>query len=117
MNVYRSASGRSGTLHDISSTNLAAYRARTVVTDYQNSTKFQPAEEAIFTLDQSEFQGTRLLDIGVGSGRTTPHMLRISENYTGIDYSPELIKACREQFPSIRFEVRDARRMSDFQDA
>ena len=116
MPVSQDASAPKSTAHDISKTNLAAYRARTVITDYKNSTHLQPAENTIFTLLQSEFQGKTLLDIGVGSGRTTPHMLRISDQYLGIDYSPEMIEACRERFPSVRFEVRDARRMSDIED-
>lgn len=116
MDEFRGRSARKEASHDISSMNLAAYRAGPVIRDYKSSTDLQPAERAILASLRSEFRNTRILDIGVGSGRTTPHLLDISEHYIGIDYSPEMIKACKERYPSVQFEVRDARSMSDIAD-
>ena len=59
-------------------------------------------------------RGKRILDIGVGAGRTVRPLLEISENYVGVDYTPEMIEHCRAQFPGIRFEVADARSMKAF---
>ncbi|WP_201864494.1 class I SAM-dependent methyltransferase [Microvirga soli] len=116
MNALKGSSARKEAPHDISGTNFAAYRAGSVVLDYKNSTDLQPAERAILTSLQSKFRNKRILDIGVGSGRTTSHLLDISKNYIGIDYSPEMIKVCKERYPSVDFEVRDARSLSDIAD-
>lgn len=48
----------------------------------------------------------RVLDIGVGGGRTTANLLS-HESYIGIDRSPAMIEACRRRFPERRFEVID----------
>jgi SAM-dependent methyltransferase len=53
-----------------------------------------------------------VLDIGVGAGRTVKALLEVSPDYLGIDYSQEMIAACRNRFPTIRFEHADARRLT-----
>src|SRR2546430_7085903 len=62
----------------------------------------------------------RMLDIGVGRGRTTAHFGSLVKEYTGIDYSPRMIEACRQQFRyakvPFRFEVGDARDLHVFGD-
>jgi ubiquinone/menaquinone biosynthesis C-methylase UbiE len=40
----------------------------------------------------------KMLDIGVGRGRTTMHFAQAAEEYWAIDYSEEMIAACRERF-------------------
>jgi|SRR5690349_3990214 len=59
-------------------------------------------------------RGKRILDIGVGAGRTVRPLLAISEDYVGVDYTPQMIEHCRAQFPGIRFEAADARDMRAF---
>src|SRR5690606_12109488 len=61
-----------------------------------------------------EMAGKRILDIGVGGGRTTPYLLDVSRDYIGVDYAPKMIKKCRAQYPSVTFEVCDARDLSHF---
>jgi len=56
-----------------------------------------------------------LLDLGVGGGRTTPHLSSIASTYVGIDYSEEMIRACRIKYPMLRFEVADATDLSAFE--
>lgn len=58
----------------------------------------------------------RILDIGVGAGRTTNGLLAISENYLGVDYVPEMIERCTQKFPGIRFQQADARSMKQLDD-
>jgi len=55
-----------------------------------------------------------ILDIGVGGGRTTSHLLRLSTDYTGIDYSDLMLARCRKKYPGVRFLLMDARDMADF---
>lgn len=59
----------------------------------------------------------RILDIGVGGGRTVTALLELSRDYTGVDYVIEMVEACRTRFPGVRFEHADARAMPQFADA
>lgn len=60
--------------------------------------------------------GVPILDIGVGGGRTVPLLTDISEDYTGVDYTPELIEVCSVRHPGVRVRQMDARDMSAFAD-
>lgn len=53
-------------------------------------------------------KGSRFLDVGVGGGRTTPHIAPIVKDYIGIDYSPVLIDFCKKSFPGHSFFLHDA---------
>jgi SAM-dependent methyltransferase len=41
-------------------------------------------------------------------------LLRISTDYVGIDYSPEMIARCKFRYPRVDFRVADVRDLSDF---
>jgi SAM-dependent methyltransferase len=58
----------------------------------------------------------RILDLGIGAGRTVAPLRELSEDYVGVDYVPEMIAHCRRQFPGVRFAHVDARAMVDFPD-
>jgi len=58
-----------------------------------------------------------VLDLGVGGGRTTPHLAKIASHYVGVDYSEAMIRACRRKFPDIEFLLADASDLSMFEDA
>jgi len=53
----------------------------------------------------------KMLDIGVGGGRTTLHFAPLVKEYIGIDYSERMIKACQSRFPNLTFSVMDVRDM------
>lgn len=63
----------------------------------------------------------KMLDIGVGAGRTTHYFAHLTKEYVGIDYSENMIKVCREKFQNypkkISFEVCDARSLKFFEDS
>ena len=40
--------------------------------------------------------GSRILDLGVGAGRTTASLADGAKSYVGIDYSPGMVEACRK---------------------
>ncbi len=61
-------------------------------------------------------KGKRILDIGVGGGRTTRALLELSDDYIGVDYVQEMVDLCRQRFPGVRFEHADARAMPQFAD-
>jgi SAM-dependent methyltransferase len=60
----------------------------------------------------------RMLDLGVGGGRTTVHFANRVREYVGADYSERMIMECRNRFagcpPHISFLVCDARSMDPF---
>jgi ubiquinone/menaquinone biosynthesis C-methylase UbiE len=103
-------------MDDISVRNLAAFERRLTMRAYRNTATWQTPEAVILAGLKAEFAGTRILDIGVGGGRTTPHLLDISGDYIGIDYSPKMVAECRKRFPSVAFHVCDARDLSAFGD-
>ena len=53
-----------------------------------------------------------ILDVGVGTGRTTGALIKLSKHYLGIDYVDEMLHACKFKFPEVRFELADARNLS-----
>ncbi len=63
-----------------------------------------------------EMAGKRILDLGVGAGRTVPFLRAISEDYVGVDFSAEMVDASRRKYPDVRIEVGDARDLSRFTD-
>lgn len=89
---------------------------RNSVTWYAANDGLNAPEQAAFFSVAAEFRDQRILDLGVGGGRTAPALLEISKNYVGIDYVAEMVAACRARFPSVRFECMDARSMSAFSD-
>lgn len=54
----------------------------------------------------------RILDLGCGSGELTEAIRERSEDVTGMDKSPEMVKKARLQFPFCEFEVGDASNFS-----
>lgn len=67
------------------------------------------SEKVILARIANDVRGRRILDLGVGGGRTTPHLLALTTDYLGVDYSPELIAACQAKFPGVPFQQGDAR--------
>src|SRR5262245_28215437 len=89
---------------------------RRVVAEYSNGDALTPAEKAALAAIGDSCRGKRILDIGVGGGRTVPALRALSSDYVGVDYMPEMIERCRQRFPDVRFEVADARNLACFPD-
>jgi ubiquinone/menaquinone biosynthesis C-methylase UbiE len=100
--------------------NQTTYRASQIVNHYAQLNTLQPAEKAILNLLRDQSSNIKMLDIGVGGGRTTQHFSKITSEYIGIDYSAEMIAACEKRFSAssanVKFEVCDARDLSRFTD-
>jgi SAM-dependent methyltransferase len=75
-----------------------------------------PGERAALANIEGEVRGRRILDIGVGGGRTVPLLRRISDDYLAVDYTPELVDACRARHPGVRVLAGDARDLSMIED-
>lgn len=74
-------------------------------------------ERSLLLRIADEVRGRPILDIGVGGGRTTPFLLSLSEDYLGIDYTPEMVAVARRRFPDVRFSETDARDLSSLEQA
>jgi trans-aconitate methyltransferase len=57
-------------------------------------------------------RGERILDVGCGTGQLTDIIHISGAVVTGIDASPEMIKKARENYPDIKFMVKDATHLS-----
>lgn len=94
----------------------AYYNNSEVVSHYQRASTLYPVETLLLSQLRDEIKDKPILDIGVGGGRTTAHLLQISRSYVGIDFSVEMIAAARQKFPGVDLRVCNARDMSMFQD-
>ncbi len=64
-----------------------------------------------------EVRGQPVLDLGVGAGRTTWLMRLLTDDYVGVDWSPEMVAACRAGAPGLDVRQGDARDLSFLRDA
>jgi SAM-dependent methyltransferase len=86
------------------------YASARVVSHYANNTSLSDSELKILARHEEAIRRAELLDIGVGAGRTVPHLRARAAHYAGIDYSQPMIDRCRERFPEaflLRCDVRD----------
>lgn len=98
--------------------NQRAYAQPSLVRYYTHIHQLQPAEQAILQRLQNQLPTMAVLDLGIGGGRTTQYLLPQVGQYTGVDYSAEMIDVCRQRFahPSATLAVMDARDLSAFTD-
>ena len=77
------------------------------------SSALHPCERNLLARLEETLPNMRMLDIGVGGGRTSIHFAHRVKSYLGVDRSAEMIEACRDRFPdppaNIRFALGDAR--------
>lgn len=94
--------------------NQVKYESGEVVSFYQRQMELQPSESLLF--QKYVKAGLTILDLGVGGGRTTPHLSSGARRYVGADYSQGMIDACRGRFPGLEFWHCDATSMQQFRD-
>jgi SAM-dependent methyltransferase len=75
--------------------NKAAFDA--IVGDYDRNDLYPPERELIFYL-RDRITQMDILDLGVGTGRTTFTFAALARNYVGIDYASRMIASCRARF-------------------
>jgi ubiquinone/menaquinone biosynthesis C-methylase UbiE len=99
------------------SNNQKTYTTNRIVQHYKNLNQLQPAEQIL--LDLPHLAQLKMLDLGVGAGRTTKHFQPKVTQYIGIDNAPAMIAACRQCFPHLppdSFDTCDARDLSRYPD-
>jgi SAM-dependent methyltransferase len=99
-----------------SETNRSVYEQHSIVRQYAAETDLTPAEIKLLAQFSGDIVGKRVLDLGVGGGRTAPYLAERSALYVGVDSSEAMIRACRERYPHLDFRCCDARDLSQFDD-
>lgn len=96
--------------------NLETYNNKDVVNWYLQLSEILPVEQLFFEKRADSLKQARILDIGIGGGRTTNYLQQKSKYYTGIDYSENFVKALKQRFPQSDIQCIDARNLSPFSD-
>lgn len=102
--------------HCISTLNKERWSGKFAGHAYRNANNLFLPEKILFERIGSQINGKPVLDIGVGTGRTSEALRALSEDYTGIDYSPEMIARARQRHPDLTYQCLDARDLSSFSD-
>jgi len=98
--------------------NQDGYRLPSVAAVYARESVLLAPEETILRLMLPELRTARMLDLGVGGGRTTLHFATCVREYVGADYSESMIRECQRRFAGypdrLSFVVCDARSLQMF---
>lgn len=101
--------------------NQRIYSDRSIVNYYLQLNNLQSAEITILHYLQDKLKSMKMLDLGIGGGRTTQYFAPLVAEYIGIDYSPNMIEASQRRFPNltgnITLEVGDVRDLSRYSDS
>jgi len=101
----------------ISELNRDTFNNKEVVSFYTDYAKIQAPEKVIFGELEPRLPQMRVLDIGIGGGRTTALLAPKAKSYIGIDYAQEMVDAAKQRFPNNDIRWGDATNLSDFADA
>lgn len=63
------------------------------------------------------FAGRDVLDLGVGTGRSSIYLAPLARRYEAIDYSPRMVAAMHATMPTLSVRLGDMRDLVDFPDA
>ncbi len=100
--------------------NKTTYRQKAIVDYYSQENDLQLPEQTIFKILENQLPKIIMLDIGIGGGRTTLHFANLVKEYYGVDYSEEMVNACKNRFSKapehVSFQICDVRDMSMFKD-
>ncbi len=95
--------------------NKRHYEKKHVISNYTH-TALQNSEVMIFVKYKEYIWDKQILDIGCGAGRTTAYLKNLSRNYTGLDYSLDMIESCKKRFKNVHLIHGDVRNMDLFED-
>ena len=99
--------------------NKDSWNSMHLVNAYVNEDKLQKPEETILGIVKDKLKDWRMLDLGIGLGRTTLHFAPLVKEYVGTDYSFGMIKTYQKMFPetkpNIQVRLSDARMMQEFE--
>ncbi len=97
--------------------NQQVFSSKEAVQRYAADAYLQKGERAILQDFAKKITGRKVLDIGIGAGRTIPYLAELAGDYTGVDYSAEFVEHCRARHagdPKVKVQWADARDLSAF---
>jgi SAM-dependent methyltransferase len=97
--------------------NRRTYASPGVVSWYRKLDVLYKVEEVILQEILPFIKDKKLLDIGIGGGRTTKYLLNISADYTGIDYMPQYAEIAKRKYPQATILCADARDLGAFDES
>lgn len=92
------------------------YNSLEIASDYGSRDYIEAPEESIREKLRESLPHCRMLDMGVGGGRTTKYFASLARHYKGADYAPNMVKTCQAKYPQYDFVECDVRDMSVFED-
>ncbi|MCY7374718.1 MAG: class I SAM-dependent methyltransferase [Pyrinomonadaceae bacterium] len=97
------------------SVNKTAYARADVIRYYLGVDKLLEAEKVLLEKLSPTIRDSKILDIGVGGGRTTKFLLSISNNYTGIDYVAKFAEETGKKYPVAKILCGDVMNLKEFE--
>ncbi len=79
---------------------------------YARRTELFAAEKKILAHFRADISAGRVLDLGVGSGRTAPYLSALAGSYVAADYSTSMLNLCKALHGNLDTLLCDAREMS-----
>lgn len=92
----------------------STYSSKHVVDWYDKLDFLFPAEKTLFNSYSDKIVGKKVLDIGIGGGRTTNYFSKIDCQYTGVDFIEDFAKLVSQKHSKLTIKQCDARNMSMF---
>ncbi|MGH9947526.1 MAG: class I SAM-dependent methyltransferase [Pyrinomonadaceae bacterium] len=96
--------------------NRGTYEQPDVRAYYQALATLFECEKVLFAKLSPAITDSKILDIGVGGGRTTKYLLEISRDYTGVDYVAQFAEETSKKYPNAKILCSDARDLKEFGD-
>jgi ubiquinone/menaquinone biosynthesis C-methylase UbiE len=90
---------------NLAAANLQVYSRPQIVDYYAHLTALQAPEAQLIQDLAPKLAQMRMLDLGVGAGRTTRHFAPLVQEYVGVDYSPAMIAACQQTYGDLRTQA------------
>lgn len=103
--------------NDLDRINRRVYGTRGAVRQYGAAVGWIDAgEQRAIALASAALGRSKVLDLGIGGGRTVDLLRGLGGGYAGVDYTPALAAAARARHPGVDISEMDARRLT-FADA
>lgn len=96
--------------------NLNIWSGDSITSMYRGSSTVFKGEMDHINACMDLIKNGRILDIGVGAGRTTAVIQPVAKEYIGIDYSETFVAITKEDHPAADIRHGDARDLSAFED-
>jgi SAM-dependent methyltransferase len=87
------------------------WNRRDVVATYTGRRHITSAEVRVIAECWPQIAGGRVLDIGVGTGRTIPYLAPFAHRYVGVDFMPNMVAEARRNHPGHDIRQADAREL------